>query len=293
MRFALVPLWLTLVLWAPALVAQPSVPVSELARQTHFHGLAVDPADPSRLFLATHHGFFAVTMDGRAGRLSHDTHDFMGFTPSPGDPSVLFASGHPASGGNLGFMASRDGGKTWRQISAGHQGPVDFHQMDVSRSDPNRVYGVYGGLQTSHDGGRTWQAVGPVPPGIIDLAVSPGDADVLYAGTQVGLFVSEDAGRSWASAGLRSPISLIQSTPDGGLYLFAVGQGLLRQDKGSASWRLVSNSLGSRVALHLAVHPSDPQRLFLADQSGGLLVSTDAGVSWRLLGSHLGTVPGD
>lgn len=286
MRLALVPLWLAIVLWAPAAAAQATVPVSELARQTHFHGLAVDPADPQRLFLATHHGFFAVTMDGRAQRLSRDTHDFMGFTPSPDDPSLLFASGHPASGGNLGFMTSRDGGKTWRQLSPGHRGPVDFHQMDVSRSDPNRIYGVFGGLQMSRDGGKTWQIVGPVPPGMIDLAVSPGDADILYAGTEGGLFVSRDAGRSWTSAGLRSPVSLIQGTPDGGLYLFAVGQGLLRQDKGSTSWRLVSSSLGARVVLHLAAHPTDPQRLFLADQSGGLLFSNDAGASWRPLDSH-------
>ncbi len=30
--------------------------VSALAKETHFHGIAVDPSEPSRVYLATHHG---------------------------------------------------------------------------------------------------------------------------------------------------------------------------------------------------------------------------------------------
>lgn len=34
--------------------------VRALAEHTHFHGIAVDPSDPARLYLATHHGLYAV-----------------------------------------------------------------------------------------------------------------------------------------------------------------------------------------------------------------------------------------
>lgn len=266
--------------------AQSSLPVSELAKRTHFHGLAVDPADPTRLLLATHHGIYVVSMDGVARRHSRDGHDFMGFSPHPIDNKTLYASGHPAAGGNLGFIASNDGGRSWRQVSPGHQGPVDFHQLDVSRSDPARIYGVYGGLQTSRDGGRTWQPVGPVPPGLIDLAVSPDNAEHLYAGTQAGLFASRDGGRSWLRTDVNAPVTLLQSVPDGSLYLFAVGQGLFRMAPASTAWQQVSNSLGDRVPIHLTAHPADARRLFVADHGNGLLESRDGGETWQVLGGQ-------
>ncbi|ATU92254.1 hypothetical protein B5P45_00185 [Phyllobacterium zundukense] len=76
--------------------------VADLKVHTHIHGLAVDRNDPSQLLVATHHGLFRVTGDGNA-KLISVVQDFMGFTPDPSDPNSLFASGHPAGGGNLGF----------------------------------------------------------------------------------------------------------------------------------------------------------------------------------------------
>ena len=90
-----------------------------------------------------------------ATRISDNQNDYMGFTPHPSDSNVFYASGHPASGGNTGFAVSEDGGRTWRQLSKGVRGPVDFHRMDVSRADPGVIYGVYRGLQVSRDGGHT------------------------------------------------------------------------------------------------------------------------------------------
>jgi hypothetical protein len=64
---------------------------------THFHGLAVDAADSSRLYLATHDGLFIVEPDdGTVYPLSEIRQDLMGFTPDLRDPSILYASGHLA-----------------------------------------------------------------------------------------------------------------------------------------------------------------------------------------------------
>src|SRR3546814_10407020 len=93
----------------------------------------------------------------------------MGFTPHPADPEVLYASGHPAGGGNLGFIVSRDGGQSWAKLSDGAGGPVDFHQMDISKADPQVIYGVFVELQKSTDGGQSWSRVGPAPEAIIGL----------------------------------------------------------------------------------------------------------------------------
>lgn len=73
----------------------------KLSEVSHIHGIAVDPSDPSRLFLATHHGLFLTSPDGTASRVSDNANDYMGFTPHPTDSSLLYASGHPAGGGNM------------------------------------------------------------------------------------------------------------------------------------------------------------------------------------------------
>src|SRR3546814_14838972 len=77
------------------------------------------------------------------------------------------------------FIVSRDGGQSWAKLSDGAGGPVDFHQMDISKADPQVIYGVFGELQKSTDGGQSWSRVGPAPEGIIGLAASSIDADRL------------------------------------------------------------------------------------------------------------------
>ncbi|MCA0271008.1 MAG: hypothetical protein LCH69_02965 [Proteobacteria bacterium] len=86
--------------------------------------------------------------------------DFMGFSPDPSDPLTYYATGHPEEGGNSGFLASRDGGQTWTQISQGPDGPIDFHAMDASPADPATIYGLFGGLQVNRDSGKTWAIAG-------------------------------------------------------------------------------------------------------------------------------------
>ncbi len=270
---------------AAPLAAADAIAVADLPQVTHIHGIAIDPADPARLFLATHHGFFIVAPDGMATRLS-PVQDFMGFTPHPTDPSVLYASGHPAGGGNLGFIASTNGGASWTQISPGLQGPVDFHQMDVSPADANTVYGNYGGIQVSRDGGRSWTMAGAAPEGLIDLAASAIAADRLYAATRAGLWRSDDAGKSWQTAAFALDIvSMVETGPAGKLFAFVVGQGLFVADEGDlANWTALGNDLGGSALLHFAVDPADPARFVAVNQDSHVLTSFDGGRSWAAFG---------
>jgi photosystem II stability/assembly factor-like uncharacterized protein len=264
--------------------------VSALAEDTHFHGIAVDPRDANRLYLATHHGVFTVGPDGAARRVSESEDDFMGFTPHPADPDVLYASGHPVGGGNLGFIVSRDGGRSWSKLADGVGGPVDFHQMDVSKADPSVVYGVYGDLQKSVDGGRSWSRVGPAPEGIIGLAASSKDTDRLYAATQRGLMVSSDGGRRWRPAHeARKPATMVHVTRDGTVYAFIAGTGLIRAEEPNLDWTMLGNGFGGEYVLHLAVGAGGEQRILYAvtvdpeSRAQALHVSRDGGRSWSPL----------
>ena len=263
--------------------------VAALATTTHFHGIAADRSDPSRVYLATHHGLYRVAPDGTAALVSPTRDDFMGFTPHPTGPSVLFASGHPAGGGNLGVVASRDGGVSWEKLADGVGGPVDFHAMDVSKVDPDVIFGVHGGLQRSADGGRSWTRIAPAPAGLIDIAASAVDANRLYAATQNGLRVSDDGGLTWSDGFIAGwTATMVHAGADATVYAFTPGMGLMRADEADLAWQVVANRFGDEVLLHLATG-ADPRTLYAVSVGPGgggqaVLVSTDAGVNWARLG---------
>ncbi len=259
--------------------ATETLSVRELPRHTHIHGIAVDRQDPSHLFIATHHGVFRAGPDVKAQRIS-EVKDFMGFSPHPTDANTLYASGHPPEGGNLGFIASTDAGKTWKQISPGVNGPVDFHQMTVSPADPNTIYGSYKGLQVSRDGGKTWTVVGPTPEKLIDLSASARDPNTLYAATERGLLVSADGGKNWKPVLEGMPVTLVKVTPSGTLYAFVVGGGLMSSAEPVERLTPVNVSFGQSYLTFLASDPTNPKSLFAVTHKGEVLASSDQGKTW-------------
>lgn len=251
-----------------------------LGKLSHIHGIAVNPQDTRQLYLATHHGLYLASPDGTAVAVSESRDDFMGFSPHPTEPDTFYASGHPASGGNLGFIVSTDGGKTWKQISPGARGPVDFHAMTVSKADPQTLYGTHGGLQVSRDGGQTWKIVAPLPGRVIDLAASATDVDTLYAATMDGLLVSKDGGRSWEPAyPAQKTASLAEAGNQGEIYAFLVGIGLLKLQEGN--WTRLASDFGERYFLHLAIDPENPDQLYAVTQDSQILASDDGGWHWH------------
>ena len=259
------------------------IPISQVS---HVHGIAVDPIDPSRLYLATHYGVYRTSPDGTAEQISENSNDYMGFTPNPSDPAVIYASGHPSSGGNLGVLVSRDGGRSWEQLATGVSGPVDFHAMDVSRADPNVIYGVYGDLQVSRDGGKTWAVAGSPPADVFDIAASALSPDFVYASTRQGVMLSRDGGKTWELTGPQGqPASMVQTAPDGTVYAFILGSGLMKSPRSVIDWKPVSNGFGQRVLLHLAVDPADPKRMFAVTDESEVLTSSDGGTTWQPLSS--------
>lgn len=124
------------------------------------------------------------------------------------------------------------------------------------------------GLYRSIDGGETWSQVNsaalPAETNVLDLAIFPGDPDIVYAGTNaLGVFKTTDGGGSWA----------------------AVNSGISHDGKSfpDSAWGVLA----------VAVDPGDPDIVYcgvgnlnmidIEAGSGnhpGFFKSTDGGASW-------------
>lgn len=205
----------------------------------------------------------------------------MGYSAVPGSPGTAFASGHPATGGNLGIIRTEDAGQTWVPVADGLDGPVDFHNMEVSRADPAVIYGIGhdGRVQRSMDGGRTWEASGQAPEKLIDIATSPKDAAMLYAATETGLFLSPDQGATWKPMIKGVPVSTVDAGADGVVRAVDLGQGLIAVGAGGETIQ-ISGDLPDGYLLFLTTTSGDPLRLAALSAKGRLVISDDGGITW-------------
>jgi photosystem II stability/assembly factor-like uncharacterized protein len=151
--------------------------------------MAVDPADPNRLFVAVlghpygpnaERGIFRSTDGGRTFEkvLYRDENTGgMDVMIDPRDSNVVYGVLWEArqgpwengswSGRGSGFFKSTDGGTTWRQITKGLPGAAEGLGrigFDVSQSDPKRLFAIVGakkgaGLYRSDDAGESWALV--------------------------------------------------------------------------------------------------------------------------------------
>jgi photosystem II stability/assembly factor-like uncharacterized protein len=266
--------------------AQTGADLSTLLRETHVHGLAFDPGSPDQLLIATHHGLHALDLASMTTTPVGDSrNDFMGFTAHPALPGPLYASGHPQGGGNMGVIMSEDGGQSWTALSDGVGGPVDFHVMEVSRANPDVLYGAHAGMiQTSRDAGRTWATVGPAPARLIDIATSDRDADTLLAATETGLLRSTDSGATWVQAHpAAAPVSFVDISAEGDVLAFVLGAGLLQADETTLDWAVLSKAFGDGYLLHLARDPNDPMRRYAVTGQAEMLASQDGGATWEMV----------
>jgi photosystem II stability/assembly factor-like uncharacterized protein len=133
---------------------------------------------------------------------------------SPVMPGVIWAG---TDDGNL--QMSRDGGATFTEVGKNLTGlpdgalsganPYWISRIDASHFDAGAAYVAIDGHRSddlkpyvfvTHDYGRTWSSASGNLPGYGNVQVvreDPRNKDLLFAGTEFGLFVSLDAGKGW------------------------------------------------------------------------------------------------
>ena len=111
------------------------------------------------------------------------------------------------------IQVTEDGGKNWRRIESFPftNKPSDVYVSDIetSHKDPNTVYACFDNhkngdfkpyLLRSTDRGKNWTNIGgdlPERGTVYTVAVDHEVADLLFVGTEFGLFATRDGGQHW------------------------------------------------------------------------------------------------
>ncbi|NQU57576.1 MAG: c-type cytochrome [Rhodospirillales bacterium] len=261
--------------------AEP-VPMDRLGR---IGGILTDPSGvKDTVLLATRIGILAGKPDGLAVPVSSLNNLITALTVDPQNTLKLFASGQSEKDGNLGVQTSDDGGKTWKKISDGANGPVVFQSLAVSPKNPNVLYGAGKDLQVSRDGGVNWTRVGSVPEKLFSIAASTTNENMLYAATMAGLLVSRDGGVEWLPANVKNgPATMVYVSPEGRVFAFVYGSGLITAQEPGMDWKVVAEDFQDRVLMGMAISDDDPKRLYAYADTGRVMISNNSGQSWSSL----------
>jgi photosystem II stability/assembly factor-like uncharacterized protein len=226
------------------LVSTDTVTEFRTVEWRHVHGLGVDPADSSILYIATHGDFYQSRNGAPPVKVDQVRADYMAFNAPHDKDSPLYASGHPSTGGNTGLIKSTDGGVTWQSVSKVLDPPVDFHAMTLSKSDPNLILGFDSGgrgLYKTVDAGKTWETL-EYPEYISALAISPTDSQLIFAGTGNGIYKSNDGGVIWTHIAYQGlAVYAMNIDNDGILFAYVNTLGLVRSDDLGVTWEDLPN----------------------------------------------------
>jgi len=251
----------------------------------YVNALDVDPRT-NDVLLTTNRGFFRIAPASGAVRRVRATIAAQGRRASVGTflelavtgPGRLIGSGHPDRQGALpaflGFIASDDGGRTWRVIS--RLGNADLHKIVLAHDRMYAFDAVLGALLVSRDGGRTFTEQFTPRGLIIDFEVDPADPQRILASNANMLFRSQDAGASWRPLDRRDSIRLAWPAADA-LYRALKDGSVQRSGDGGETWQEATAVDGEPYKFHAVGR----DELYLALSDGTILHTTDAAHSWE------------
>ena len=217
--------------WSPA--------SSGLPEHTGVNALAIDPQNPSTLYVQTDWRLFKSADAGvswieaglstsNAGLLTYYCcfAYVSALAIDPQTPSTLYAAIY-----GYGVFKSTDGATSWSAANVGFT-VLSIGALAIDPQNPNVLYAGTGnycgctddppgsGVWKSTDGGTSWgtanSGLPSFPPGpyslgfpaVVSLAIDPLNPSTVYAATQgFGVFKSTDGGTSWSAVNSGLPVS--------------------------------------------------------------------------------------
>ncbi len=187
---------------------------------------------------------------------------------------------------------------TWITRLGGDGGEVVF---DYSNS--NIIYGEYqnGSHQKSTNGGVSWFSINtgvPSGPWVTPVEMDPVNPSVLYTIGSNNLYKTSNGGTNWALLfdAAETLDKDIQVAPSDNQTIYVAGAGAIYQStNGGTSFAKISTGLAATSITTMAVHPSQPQTLYVANggwsATSHVYKTTNGGGAWQNVTNNLPNVP--
>jgi photosystem II stability/assembly factor-like uncharacterized protein len=198
-------------------------------------------------------------------------------TQATDDPNMLFV------GTTNGVWVSKNSGDDWEKIESATM-PVNVNSMAI---DPRRNTTIYAGTwwrpYKSTDSGKSWRLI---KNGMIDdsdvfaVTINPRNAEHIIASACSGIYESFNGGERWAKiqgipSQSRRTRDIVQHPSIPGTVYAATTEGFWMTTNGGKSWALTTQR--NLEINSIAVHPDEPNRVFIGTNNYGVMVSTDGG----------------
>jgi photosystem II stability/assembly factor-like uncharacterized protein len=249
--------------------------------------LIVDPRDSNVIYAAAHRhkepGGFFKTADG--GKTWKEAAELKGeslhsLTQSPKDPDILLA------GTNRGIYRSVNSGESWELLPT--QSTPGLINVESLAIDPRNSDVIYAGTwylpYKTTDGGKSWSIT---KTGVIDdsdifaIEIDQANPDHVIMSACSGIYETRNAGATWRKVNgipsqSRRTRAILQNPAKPAVIYAGTTEGFWLSANGGADWRVTTNRQGFEINA-IAVHPDDPDVVFIGTNNYGVMVSRDGG----------------
>ena len=251
--------------------------------------LFVDSRDSNVIYASGHRhkepgGFFKTTDGGATWKESKDLRkeSIHSMVQSDKDPNIIMV------GTTNGVWISKDSGDDWKKIDSNPIPTVaelpTVDSLAIDPRNPNTIFaGTWWRAFKSTDSGKNWRLI---RNGMIDdsdvfaITIDSKDPDHIIASACSGIYESKNNGEMWTKVNgipsqSRRTRDIVQNPAIPGTIYAATTEGFWMTTNGGRSWALTSRR--DLEINSIAVHPDEPNRIFIGTNNYGVMVSNDGG----------------
>ena len=263
----------------------------------------VDPANNQIIYAVTGAGVFKSNSGGSnwfsIKKWEEDIIERLSIAIDPADSNTIYSTSSD------GVYKTTDGGSSWLAVNNGipafnigqYSGVYSTHALII---DPMNSEVIYVAVETSNTGthslfnlykttnaGSNWEPAnnGLSAKSLYFLVFDPQNSQIIYAGTDKGVFKSNNCGSNWVNVnnGLtNTQVFSLTVDPNNSQVVYVImNDGVYKTSNSGSSWSIVRNGVNNS----LTIDPNNSQTIYITSPDNDLFVdhvykTTNGGANW-------------